>query len=285
MKIKPTKLKPIKHISGITLPDYCLQQKHDGIRAVLSTCKNKTEIRTRNKIDLAPYLRHLDIENKLRDTILDGELIHEGGLYELNRMFSQSVNTSNYEQRFKENRIRFVVFDVLQYRGKDVRQKTYLERLKILNLIFFALSRKNGFIKIKTQFDNFDIHISNFNFLGREGVVLKRLNSVYSEQGYKLKFKNDYSYIVKNLIVENKKLKSVELGYWQKNKIISAGKIRTNEYLTRVFEQGRISKHDIIDVEALLLTSDLKPRDGLFKCLRRDLVIQNITNVSLSKTG
>lgn len=261
--------------------DYFMQIKHDGHRCILDYTNNKFKAVTRNKKDISKYMPYFDIKQILKNTILDGEIIHQGGLYELNRILN-----SDYKKMISRygriGRINFIAFDILCYRGKDIRHLPYTKRLKYLDLIFLSLKQKTNFQKIETIKENFSTHIKNYNFIGNiEGVVFKSRKSMYSDQGYKYKFKNDFSFIVLKLNKKNKKLISIELGYYDNYKLVSAGKIITNELLSRVYSQGRIKKGDIVDIEALSLTDNLCPREGSFKCLRPDINPATITKNNL----
>lgn len=283
MKFKFSRPTPTTTTNNFSPGDYIMQQKYDGHRIVLDFSKNGFKAITRNKKDIAEYLPHLDLKQKLRDCVLDCELIHDDGLYHINKLLSLPVNKSKMIQR--KGRLNVVVFDILQYQGRDVRTMEYLERLRLLDLIFLRLSKNTNFKKITTYFADFNTHLKNFNFIGMEGAVFKKVKGNYFSDSFKFKFKKDFSYIVSDLTVRDNKLISIELSYIAYNELTIAGKVRSNEISTRLFKEGRIKIGDIVDIEALELTENLAPRDGLLKCLRPDLNKNSITRSSLLKSA
>lgn len=118
---------------------WCFQIKYDGSRYLL--IKNNSDVQfiirnsETNKVAWYPEL-HRDF-TKMPNGIFDGELIFRtenrpyGDFYKL--LKRENKNPNNIME--KSDRFKFVVFDVLIFEGKDLRNRPYAERLKYLDVI------------------------------------------------------------------------------------------------------------------------------------------------------
>lgn len=119
------------------------EPKLDGIRFILYINKDgETHLISRNNLDNAkkyPFLDKDQIPSKLWGCTFDGEMIIQQGLLNWRNSLSgiQSVNGSAVERarqicHQQSDKVRFVIFDILKLRGRDVTKLPSMQRREIL---------------------------------------------------------------------------------------------------------------------------------------------------------
>ena len=177
----------LNNINKLKYPISC-ELKYDGIRCILIKKNNKVILKSRNGKNITEQFPEIVSLAKLinKNIILDGEII------------SKNFNTLQHRLgRKKENinedkNIKYIVFDILEYADKNLRDKIYLTRLQILN--HFLQCYRFIFNKSTHIIAENDDMLKDFYFkmikTGEEGIMIKELNSLYDNSRnnwYKLK--------------------------------------------------------------------------------------------------
>ncbi|KKN53352.1 hypothetical protein LCGC14_0603220 [marine sediment metagenome] len=161
-------------------PGYIAQQKYDGTRCIIIKKNNKISLIGRSwKSNYAPNFPEIvnDIKKiQLNSFILDSELtFFKGG----KDIFLTALAT---EQSKKGYIAKCMVFDILEYNNKDVKNIPLSERIKLLEIVPKGLKHLEVVKSYKTNHKKFFENIISDKMQG-EGVVLKDLESKYMESG------------------------------------------------------------------------------------------------------
>jgi bifunctional non-homologous end joining protein LigD len=123
-------------------PEWLFELKYDGFRALLSLGAQRPEFISRNAntfarfANLAPFIyRELDAR-----AILDGEIV----------CFDREGRPRFYDLMFRRGEPAFVAFDVLALEGKDLRDRTLVDRKKILRRL---IPRRSPFVLFADHID------------------------------------------------------------------------------------------------------------------------------------
>lgn len=185
--------------------NYVAEKKLDGARYLsidgrmfsrkLSVKNNLPVEKTKNVPHISSELQRLPT-----GTILDGEIYYPGG----NSMLVTSVMGSLPAKalaRQEGNPIRYCVFDVLYYNGKDVTGLPWAQRRNILERLY------RGYLADAKHIDISEVHYTDkLKFLlslweaGEEGIMLKNIHAEYyidkRPEHVWYKVKKDYPYDV-----------------------------------------------------------------------------------------
>lgn len=104
-----------------------LEVKYDGFRALAARSGKQVALISRNQLDFAPRYPELVAalsRLRLQEVVLDGEIV---GLDEEGR--------SRFERMGLPGGHRYVIFDVLWWKGKDVRPLPLVERVALLDTL------------------------------------------------------------------------------------------------------------------------------------------------------
>ena len=156
---------------------YITELKLDGIRLILSKFDNKVKLYTRHKNEVTAKFKELlniDIPN---GTVLDGEIIvsDSSGKPDFEAMMSRFQSKQN---NLEENcSLSYVVFDVIQYKGKSVSSLPLMERKQLLDEI---ITQDTSLVaKVKYIEGHGSAYFDLVRQQGLEGIVLKRKDSRY----------------------------------------------------------------------------------------------------------
>lgn len=186
--INPMLLKriEIKDIDSINSNDYLIYEKFDGFRCVFFDEK----IIGRNNEMFYRYFPEIlqELNLNYKNCIFDGELINSFGVTKSN-IIQQRLTTNKFMMSLMNgthNKLipatlpaTFMVFDILQKDGIDLKNLTFIERQKILNDTIKETDR----IKIVKPMLDMTIKQAFDSIIARkgEGCVLKHKNSIYQE--------------------------------------------------------------------------------------------------------
>ncbi len=176
---------------------WAVEVKWDGVRALAYCRPGRVTLQTRNLNDVSvqyPEVRRIHRALGSHDAVLDGELVafDENGKPSFERLQQRIHNTDPnvVKRRMKTHPVVYVVFDLLYLDGEDVTGEPYTRRRELLEGLGlsgeswqtpgYSVGRaKELLVASKEQ--------------GLEGVMLKRLDSVYcpgKRTGTWLKVKN-----------------------------------------------------------------------------------------------
>ncbi|NIQ14314.1 MAG: hypothetical protein GTO02_07890 [Candidatus Dadabacteria bacterium] len=244
---KPKQIKSNTELNKLLKSNYIIEPKLDGSRHLVKNEDNKLSILResgRLKNDKFPeILRGLN-QIKLPDnTVLDGEVC-----YQKSDLYADFYNLIPRENLQDETRIKylsgkfpltFVAFDILKYDDKDLRNLPYTKRHEILNKI----PENNNFKIIKNySFDNF----KKLDRSCMEGIVLKKLDSLYSDKWFKHKFYIESDFIVEDYTSETRLISALKLIDQDKNYVGKVNYInypQTKEFASKLKGMIAVVKH------------------------------------------
>lgn len=182
--------------------DYCAQLKLDGNRILLHIGKSSNRATSRRKSDVTflfsektdnmPFQRDFLLP-EYDGTVLDGEAVmpvsdlNTGSVITSSELQSTSavLNCSpELSRKLQEGRpIIYHIFDVLYWQGRNVMSLAYDIRLNLVDEIFSEINSHGGsnyFANVETVLDNKKQFYQDMIAQGKEGVMLKSLNSIYA---------------------------------------------------------------------------------------------------------
>lgn len=184
-----TIIKPMLAKAG-SLPDtedqaeYSFEIKWDGIRALFYLTKNNFKLLSRNLKDITPQYPELTalastLKSKHTELILDGEIVafNTDGLPSFSLLQHRMGLTGNMiDKRRQLIPINYIIFDLLHLDNDSLLEKPYYERRAILD----RLGLEGSYWQtpaFKTGEGTAILAASRK--LGLEGIIAKRLNSIY----------------------------------------------------------------------------------------------------------
>lgn len=251
--------------------DYLFELKFDGVRATLHVGPKTFKIfgRRGNEItNLYPELKQIQKYFK-ENIIFDGEIVvFQDGLPNFSKLQERSHTKDALKiKRFSEEMpVCFIVFDCLYYKGKDITNKTLLERKKVLN----EFEDNDFFIKVSYVLKEGKELFNKVKKVDFEGIVAKKIDSVYevgtrSENWIKIKnLKKETFYIGGYIDKPENAVVSLLLGEYKNNKLHFVGKVsmgkKQNMYQKLKKEKQKIKTPfcDYEDKECIYIEPKLK---------------------------
>jgi ATP-dependent DNA ligase len=161
---------------------WLMEPKYDGWRVITSTIDGvRLETRTGNEITQVPYIADALAERLPKDTIIDGEVVALRAGRQWNRTQEiLSTTRGGYQHKPTEDDppLTYVVFDVLQIDGEDIRQLTLVERKARLIELLPGLGADDVLMHSPVQPAS-EEGLDELVAEGFEGVVVKDVYSVY----------------------------------------------------------------------------------------------------------
>lgn len=153
-------------------PEWFVERKWDGMRAIFEISEDETRIFSRTGQDLRPQFPELqELHTVLSPAILDGEIVSVmDGSEDLERLqlrISQKNPTSELMEKVP---ITVKFFDILEKDGEDVRSQTFLNRK------FLLIDAVGPHFVVETLPHDIQEHQIPREW---EGVVSKRASSIY----------------------------------------------------------------------------------------------------------
>lgn len=175
MKCKPTDKIPDNRESNLIF-----EPKYDGGRGIITVKDGHTEIRHGENPNLM-NMKYPDLLPDLQglpDGIYDGELcVLTDGFSSFNLYQKrQCSNPFKIQMRSKKYPVTYVIFDILQLNGQDLRNLSLMQRKQKLQ---DNLKQDRNNIRITPFFDNPNTLLEKQDFL--EGIVIKQKDSSYEE--------------------------------------------------------------------------------------------------------
>jgi bifunctional non-homologous end joining protein LigD len=150
-------------------PEWAYEMKWDGYRAIVGVADGRVRIASRRGNDVSaryPELSPLADALPVDDVILDGELV----------VLDDEGRPSFNEIQKHEHAATIMLFDVLRLDGRDVTSLPWRERRALLDRL--ALSGGTWQTPRVVEGDA-DVAVATATHLGLEGIVAKRVDSVY----------------------------------------------------------------------------------------------------------
>lgn len=166
--------------------DWQAEWKWDGIRGQLIKRNNSIFVWSRGEelmTDKFPEYKPL-IEKLENGIVLDGEIIPSMESKPLPFALLQTrIGRKNISKRnLQEVPITFFAYDILEYEGEDIREKSLSFRRKLLETIISQIDHPSIILSPVIEFKNWDELAElrkNSREIGAEGMMLKRKQSTY----------------------------------------------------------------------------------------------------------
>ncbi len=164
---------------------YIAEEKFDGDRIRLSFKGGKVTLTNRRGIEVTERYPELHNFDCYADIFLDGEMcvLDSDGVSQFNEGIafrSHCKSASSIAAAASQYPVTFVVFDILEFKGENLRSKTYEERRNLLERVGFS----HPSVIICEQFTDIQTAWNRMCTEGREGLILKAKSSLYRE-GYR----------------------------------------------------------------------------------------------------
>jgi bifunctional non-homologous end joining protein LigD len=251
-------MEPILKSKIITKDDWIHQIKWDGIRGISYINNNDLKIYTKKgnlRANTYPEINTIISQFKGSQCILDGEIVVLDK--NLKPSFSEILirdrmkNASTISKSYTKYPISYVLFDILYFNNRDIRELTWEERNEIL---------QNNIIKSSTItiLDSFQNGIDLYNlakFKNLEGIVSKSVTSKYiagknHNDWYKVKITKKMLAIVCGLKMKDNFPNSLVLGIYNNDRLyyvgnVSSGLKQSDLYLLNNFIKNLQQKESI----------------------------------------
>jgi len=171
---------------------FAAEPKFDGFRVQIHKNGDDVEIFSRNLEDMThafpDIVEAVEKEVKAKSVIMEGEAIAYNPVSEEFLPFQETTKRRrkhNVNEKAKELPLVVFAFDLLFLNGKDITQKPYTERRKLLEGI---LGKKNETVRIadERKLTNAKEILAYFNEAitgGLEGIMIKKLDCTYKAGG------------------------------------------------------------------------------------------------------
>lgn len=175
--------------------NFLFENKWDGFRCLAFLEGHRVTLKSRNLKKMTQYypeLLSLPSSFKGDNGILDGELciLDDQGYPQFKRMLRSSLlkNPLSIERRSKEEPVTYIVWDILYYKGEDLRRRPLIDRREVLEA---ALKEGPYLFLSKTIEREGKALFAVVKEEGLEGIVAKKRESPYLSQpnNYWLKIK------------------------------------------------------------------------------------------------
>src|SRR3954465_5907637 len=162
-------------------PDWIWELKHDGYRALLIKDGERTSMLTRRGNDLLSFFPEIAADlRKLPDIAIDGELVmlDAKGKPEFHQLRGRCAirDPASIGKAAASKPAAVFAFDLLQLRGKDLRQLPLLKRKAALEK---ELKKTERIVYCKHVGESGEKLFQAADQLGLEGIIGKRANSPY----------------------------------------------------------------------------------------------------------
>ncbi len=223
-KLFPPMLATLAQGSPRDEENWSYELKYDGFRAVAAIANGDVAMWSRNELDLAPRFPRIAAalqKWKTKEIVVDGEVVV---LDEKGAPRFQLLQQGSGKERF-------VIFDILWLDGEDVRQRTYLERRKLLE----KLKPPAGVYIAQTLAMNGEEALRHASTGGWEGIIAKLNASKYeprrSKSWLKIKAQNQQELVIVGWnpsTATDREIGSLHLGVFDdKGELRYAGKVGT----------------------------------------------------------
>ena len=260
MKLKQ-KIKPMTATVVTAVPrepGWGFEVKWDGIRAITFVEGGEVCIQSRNLLDVTSQYPEVGELGKARpdlDTVLDGEIVapDEDGRPQFSRLQQRMHQTSPtiVNAQMKVFPVSYMIFDILSRGGESTVGLPYVERRALLE----SLELSGPWWQTPAyHVGDGEAVLAASKAQGLEGVVAKRLNSIYepgrrSRAWLKIKNKNRQEFVIGGWSPgtgnRSGRFGALLLGYYDGDRLVYAGHVGTGftrqmlDDLVRTLEQLR----------------------------------------------
>ncbi len=181
--------------------EWCAEWKWDGIRGQVIRRNGVLSVWTRGEelvTDRFPEITEA-LDAFTEDVVLDGEIMAfaDGMPLPFQRLQTRINRKTISKKLRKDTPIVFMAYDMLEYRGCDIRQESYAHRRQHLSEFLERHNSPAVLLSAQIEFENWEMLKQirqSAATLGSEGLMLKHLDSVYEsgrKKGAWYKWKTD----------------------------------------------------------------------------------------------
>jgi len=209
--------------------DWIFENKFDGYRALAQIKNNTVNLISRNGISFNSKYKEIitTLEKVNDDVILDGEIVVENSKGKSHFQWLQ-----HFDEDPKNGTLKFYVFDILYFKGYDLRNLELLQRKKILKAILPKL--KNIIFSSHTIGQGLET-FKAIEKLGGEGIIAKKASSKYyedkrSKDWLKIKTNKQQEMVIGGFTEPSGSrngLGALLLGFYEDDDFIYSGKVGT----------------------------------------------------------
>lgn len=205
-----------------TNPNYVAQEKLDGERFKMHIFKNGNRFDSRSiskktekfteKTGNVPHLANWIVPGH-EGTVLDGEIKFGDDSMSTSTIMGCLAEEAVSRQTEARKWVKYYVFDIIFYKGKDVRAFSFLARMELLHKIFKDhLEGNESFVLPPYTFNNKKKFCEDIWARGGEGVILKDVTAPYTDKKAWVKVKAQATYDVVVIGYEEPNAESIKKG-------------------------------------------------------------------------
>lgn len=172
--------------------NYIAEYKYNGVHYLMHLGNKSSRFTSRHvsvvtgkfveKTENFPHLAQHKFSRSLWDTVFDGEITHKDNVYDVLSVTGASPAVAVAFQK-KHGWVNYTIWDILFYRGKNVRKLPWHERHELLEYAIEIFNCK--YIKIpKVVRRNKLKYYTDILRAGGEGVVLKHVDHLYGTKSW-----------------------------------------------------------------------------------------------------
>lgn len=224
----------------------------------------------------------------LEGTVLDGEAYHPSGEFtKCNSIMNSSPSLAVHKQEDDE-KLQYIVFDIMFFKGVDVRGRPWHERRALLERVVQALD--NEYVKA-VNYVEYD-HIKYFEKIvakGGEGTIIKNKNLGYGQGWAKLKKRYDVSCVIMGFNEGTGKYKetlgALRVGVWKDGEIVEVATCSgmTDEQREKFWTKKALFIGATVDLFAQSISKDERLRHPIFHRVRDDIDSKSCTMEKLKE--
>jgi len=213
-------------------PDWIFEKKFDGERCVAVIIKGKVTLYSRNhnaiNISYPEIVSGLEKAAK-HDVVLDGEVVAFHGDMGTFERLAERMHVKSPAKAKSRFKVRYYLFDIINFDGWDMRRLNVLERKKVLK----SAVKFNESVLYAAHYDEDGAkYHAQACRRGWEGLIAKRIGSEYvskrSSDWLKFKCVNEDEYVIAGYTDprgSRKAFGALLIGYYRKGKLRYAGKV------------------------------------------------------------
>lgn len=272
-------------------PDWVAERKYDGGRYMLylddDGAVHLYSRRDFPRIDKAANVPHFAHRYPgLEGTVLDGEILHPNGkkLGDTTGIMN-SLPAKAIARQEAEGWLDYHVFDILFYKGRDVRQLPLRERRKLIADALMVI--EHPCVKMVEQHTDKDGLFRTLVSQGEEGTVLKNVNSPYGVNWVKNKRVADFSVVISGYKPGQGKyagsLGAVAVSVYEGDKLVEVGFASgmTDEERDDIWKNRDEYLGRVVDISAQEVTKDGRLRHPRWLRFRDDVSPETLTMTKL----
>ena len=258
--------------------NYIAEVKYDGSRYICDHGKFISRL-GKNKTANVPHLHEIF---KNHDVILDGEIYYPGGSSMKTTEVMGSLPARAIELQDQQGNIQYMIFDILEYKGKSLIDQPWENRRVELEDYYFNNLSETPDVWLTNFVNNKKALLSRAYEQNWEGIMLKNRYGLYipnkrpEHNWYKIKRHITYDVVIMDFEAGKGKFKgqigSIVFGLYDGDNLVPVGKCSGMTDGQRQLMSDHPERYigRVIEIGAMERTKDGKFRHPQFKMLRDD---------------